>query len=67
MSTALGFLNLKLLNGDFDLVMDFPLFFSDDVLDLLDNKANTNKLEVAIKAKGVKSNTSQINSTGQKR
>ena len=50
MSTALGFLNLKLLKGDLDLVMDFPLFFSEDVLDLLDNKANTNTLE-AIKAR----------------
>ena len=34
------FLNLKLLNGDLDLVMDFPLFFSDAVLDRLDIMAN---------------------------
>merc|ERR1719336_6765 len=33
---ALLFLNLKLRNGDFDLVMDFPRFFSDDVLERRD-------------------------------
>ena len=37
-------MNLKLRNGDFDLVMDFPRFFSEDVLDRRDNMADgTNK------------------------
>ena len=34
------FLNLKLLNGDLDLVMDFPLFFSEAVLERLDIMAD---------------------------
>ena len=39
---ALLFLNLKLLKGDLDRVMDFPLFFSEAVLERRDNIANTN-------------------------
>ena len=34
------FLNLKLLNGDLDRVIDFPLFFSDAVLDRRDIMAD---------------------------
>ena len=34
------FLNLKLLNGDLDLVIDFPLFFSEAVLERLDIMAD---------------------------
>ena len=36
------FLNLKLLHGDFERVIDFPLFFSEAVEDLRDAIANTN-------------------------